>query len=235
MMPQPMLQAIGRTSIERQPPCGPRRISVIGMQHVAPAVAVRGTDRHACKFVPASIVIVRRSARLRGPHHLRHGVGNQPKPGFGPRRGILCLHLQRDIDIYAEPVRHFALVVERGIDACQKGSIHPIRTPDGKHHFEALGGRNRFAPPLEHGRQISRIMHRLPAPPLHLGRSSTGVLVPERVVPTDIAGGIRDPTERRYVFGEAAEQFILHRRAEGIVIGSHLAGHLGFLCARAAA
>lgn len=123
---------------------------------------------------------------------------------------------------------HSALNVERGVDSCQKGSEYAVGSADGEHHFERLSRADRLAPALEDSREIPRLMHRLPAPALHLGRRGPGVLVPARVVPEDVAGGIRDPTKRRYVVGEEAKQSIIDRLAEEVVVSSHPAGHHDF-------
>ena len=99
--------------------------------------------------------------------------------------------------------------------ARQEGAKLAIGAAQRENHVERLSGCDRRLPTFQDFRQRLRVMHRLPAPALHLFRRGARVLVPAIVVPENPAVRVRHPAQLRDRVGQSSKlRFAL---AEGLL------------------
>ena len=109
--------------------------------------------------------------------------------------------------------------IAHGIDARQKSSERPVRTPQREHHLERCACVDGVLPTLLDDRKHRRVVHAFPPPAFHVARRRARIGVPLVVVPVDPAVGPRHPRQVRVRIGERPEQmlalpqFVRHARA----------------------
>ena len=219
----------GCSRLERAPPLFNHRIPIDVVDHAEPAVPVGRADRCAGELIPARVIVVDVALGRGRPHHLRHGVRDPAKSCLGLGCEVFRPDLERDVNVDTKPIGELAVGIEGRVDTREEGPQLPIGASDWKHHFERSGRCDGIAPSFQNLRERTRIVDRLPAPAFHLRRRGAGIFVPARVVPGDIAQGVRNPTQGWNVFGELAEHRVRHRGIQRVAIGPHLTRRRGFL------
>ena len=103
-------------------PKRPRSGLVVGMKYIVPARTVGRAFKHTGEVIPLLIEIVVAAVGQRGPHHLRHGVGNGAELGLTVAQRGFHAHLGGDVHLRHDRADHIFVGVPNRFGVQQDGA-----------------------------------------------------------------------------------------------------------------